>query len=432
MVSRLWHLFTRRGGFLVATQIWLGGAQKVAQVNTVTPTAANNAVYTITINSKTVTYTADGSATVAEITAGLVTAFRASTEPEFQEVTATDSTTYVTLTAATPGKPFTQTSSSTAGSLLTATATASAGPNHWGTAANWSTGSVPVDADDVIIGAGNVSILWDLDQSTIDLASFTVMAAYTGQIGNPDYADSYRQYRETYLKLGTATTVDIGLGDGPGSSLIRLHTGSNATTLRVWKMGSPTEAGLPALQLQGSHASNVLNAYSGTIGLAVNPGETAQFPTINAGYETSQSSDVQIICGSGCTLGGTITQSGGIVDATTATTTWSISGGDAILRGTATLTTLNLDGGTMTYRSSGTLTTANVGSDGTLDFSRDLRSRTVTNCYASAGARVLDPFKTVTFSNGVKCSRSGLQSGTRTTGVILDLGEHLTITPSSY
>ena len=432
MVSRLWHLFTRRGGFLVATQIWLGGAQKVAQVNTVTPTAANNAVYTITINSKTVTYTADGSATVAEITAGLVAAFQASDEPEFQEITATDSTTHVTLTAGEPGKPFTQTSSSTAGSLLTATATSSAGPNHWGTAANWSGGAVPVDADDVVIGAGNVDILYDLNQSTIDLSSLTIYAAYTGKIGNPDYNNSYREYRTTYLTLGTATVVDIGIGDGPGSSLIRLNLGTNASTVRVWKMGSPTDVGLPALQLQGSNASNVLNAYSGTIGLAVNPGETAQFPTITAGYETSQSSDVALTCGTGCTLGGTITQSGGIVDATTAVTTWTVNGGEASLRGTATLTTLNLDNGNFNYRSSGTMTTANVGSDGTLDFSRDLRSRTVTNCYASAGARVLDPFKTVTFSNGVKCHRAGVQSGSRTTGVVLDLGEHLTITPSSY
>lgn len=417
----------------MATRIWLGNAARVAQVNTVTPTAVNSETYTITINGKSVSYTADASATVAEITAGLVAAFAACTEPEFQEITATDGTTLVTLTAKSAGTPFTQTSSATnTATLVTATTTASSGPNHWDAAANWSGGAVPVDADDVVIGAGTVSILYGLDQSAIDLASLTVHAAYTGQIGNPDYNSSYREYRPTALSLGTATVVSIGSGDGSGSPLIRLNTGTNATTVNVYRMASSAQQGLPALQLQGSNAANVLNACSGTIGLAVGPGETAQFPTITVGYETNQTSDVQLTAGIGCTLGGTITQSGGIVDVTTDVTTWTINSGEGTLRGSATLGTLNLDDGVLNYRSSGTLTTANVGSDGRLDFSRDQRSRTVTNCIASGTAQILNPYRTATFTNGILLNRTGIQSGTRTSGVVLDLGEHLKITPAAY
>ncbi len=417
----------------MATRIWYGNAAKVAQVNTVTPTAVNSETYTITINGKSVTYTADAGTSVAEITAGLVAAFAASTEPEFQEITATDSTTLVTLTARTAGVPFTQTSSASgAATLTTATTVASAGPNHWGTAANWSAATVPVDTDSIIIGAGNVDILYDLDQSGIDLVALTIHAAYTGKIGLKDYNTSYREYRATYLMLATATTVHVGLGDGPGSSLIRLHTGATAATINVYRLASADQQGLPALQLQGSHAANVLNAYSGTIGLAVGPSETAQFPTIRAGYETSRSSDVQLFCGTGCTLGGTITQSGGIVDATTAVTTWTMDGGEATLRGSATIGTLTIDGGVMIYRSSGTITAANVGSEGILDFSRSQIARTVTDCTLSDGASVIDSNKTVIWTNKIRFNRTGVQSGSRSKGVVIDFGEHFGLLPSAY
>lgn len=412
----------------MATRTWYGNAAKVAQVNTVTPTNVDEETYTITINGKSVTYTSGTSCTVAEIVTGLQAAFAASTEPEFQEITATDSATVVTLTAKTPGVPFTSSSSATnTATLITAVATASAGPNHWGTAANWSGGAVPVDADSVIIPPGSPAILYDLDQSSINLASLTIVA--DAPIGNPDYNSTYREYRTTFLAFAECTVVNIDSGAG----FIRLHVGdAGASTVNVYKMGSPTETGLPALQLQGSNASHVLNAYSGTIGLAIGAGESAQFPTIRAGYETSQTSDVQILAGSGCTLGGTITQSGGVVDVTTAVTTWSMSGGEGTIRGSGTVGTLNLDAGTFTYRSSGTTTTANVGSDGTLDFSRSQLARTVTNCVASGNAIILDPNKTVTWTNGIKLYHAGIQSGTRSNGIVLDVGEHVTITPSAY
>lgn len=418
----------------MATRVWYGNAQKVAQVNTVTPGGTlGTETFTITINGKSVSHTYDGSGGVAEIVTALVAAFQASTEPEFTEITATDSTTHVTLTADTPGIPFTQTSSATGSATnTTATATASAGPNHWGTAANWSGGAVPVDNDTVLIGAGSVDILYDLDQSSIDLTLLTIHAAYTGKIGLPDYNSSYREYRTTYLTLGTATTTNIGLGDGPGSSHIRLHTGTNATTINVFRLASSSQQGLPALQLQGSNASNVLNAYSGTIGLAVNPSETAQFPTIRVGFENNQTSDVQLFAGTGCTLGGTITQSGGLVDVTTAVTTWTMDAGESTIRGSATLGTLNLDGGTMIYRSTGTMTTANVGTAGFLDFTRDIRARTVTNFVGTGNGRMKDSFKTVTWSNGLLFNRTGIQSGDRSDGFVIDLGEHFKITPAAY
>lgn len=69
------------------------GRRKTGDTVTVTPTAVNSTAYTITINGTDFTFTSDASATVAEIVTGLVAAINAGSEP----VTATNSTTHVTL-----------------------------------------------------------------------------------------------------------------------------------------------------------------------------------------------------------------------------------------------------------------------------------------------------------------------------------------------
>lgn len=57
----------------------------------------------------------------------------------------------------------------------------------WGTAGNWSGGSVPVDADEVIFdGRVAVSALTGMAQEAIDLKSLFVLPSYTGTIGAAD------------------------------------------------------------------------------------------------------------------------------------------------------------------------------------------------------------------------------------------------------
>lgn len=74
----------------------------VAQVNTLTPIVQNTALYTVTINGVDFDFTSDGSATAAEIVAGLIAAINAGSEP----VTASGVATLI-LTADQPGIPFT-------------------------------------------------------------------------------------------------------------------------------------------------------------------------------------------------------------------------------------------------------------------------------------------------------------------------------------
>jgi hypothetical protein len=85
------------------------------------------------------------------------------------------------------------------------------------------------------------------------------------------------------------------------------------------------------------------------------------------------------------------------------------------------ITTLRLDGGWVHYQSTGAIGAAIVGQQGSLDFSRDMRPRTVTACDLYGGGRILDPFKTVTFTSGIRLVRAALGS------VALDVGVDRTL-----
>jgi len=387
----------------MATLQFRGDAVAVAQVTTATP--ANVEVgdqFILTINGKQVSYTA-AAATVADVVAGLAAAVEASEIPEFTEITATDTGTEVTFTADTAGKPFTVTGSTVNGggsdtqTLTIATTTASAGPNHWDTAANWSTGAVPANGDDVYIEDSDVSILYGLDQSSVTLDSLHVAAGYTGQIGLPrtctDGSTEYAEYRDRFLAIG-ASEIQIGGGSGTGSGRIQIDTGSAAADVTVCHTASSVEDNLPAVLWKGTHGSNTLNVHDGSVGAAVLGGETATLATLrHAG------GDVGI--GSGATLT-TVERSGdGQLTIECPATTVNQSSGRTTFAGSGAVGTINLDGGRIEYRSSGTITNAVLdGPDAVLDFSGDLRDRTVTDCTLKRGT-ILDPHETVTWTNGI-------------------------------
>ncbi len=399
-----------------ATKRWRGDAAAVAQINTVTPTAFNAAVYTITINLKSVTYTADGSATVAEITAGLTAAFNAATYPEFTEIAAVDSTTLVTLTADTAGLPFTQTSSATGGTatLVTATTTAATGPNHWSDANNWSPVNVPVAADDVIVEASTVDILYGLAQSAVTLTSLTVKQSYTGKIGLPQRnAAAYDEYRATYLAI-SATTVTIGQGDGTGSGRIRLDTGVNACTLNVLNTGAAIDSGVEALLWKGNNASNAANIFEGSVGLCALAGETGGVTNLRVNGGT-------VNCGSGLTITNK-DQTGGTLTTNSNIGTLCTQNGGTHYHRNGTLASTKIDGGTLYYASPNNITLLDIGSAGTVDLSQDLRTLTCTTCNLYAGATLRDPQGRVTWTNGIDLERCSIDD------VTIDVGSHKKLT----
>lgn len=98
------------------------GLHTSKQLNTLTPVAANGATYTVVVNGNSASYTADGSATVAEITAGLTNAINSSAMAA--SVTAVDGTTALTIESDFAGEPLNIVASSTAGSISSVVTTA--------------------------------------------------------------------------------------------------------------------------------------------------------------------------------------------------------------------------------------------------------------------------------------------------------------------
>ncbi len=73
----------------------------------------------------------------------------------------------------------------------------------WGTAANWSTASVPVDSDTVQFNAGSTDVTSGLDQNAIGLTLLMISQDYTGNIGSSG----------SPLIIGSAKTRYDGGGD---------------------------------------------------------------------------------------------------------------------------------------------------------------------------------------------------------------------------
>lgn len=422
----------------MSTRVWLGHAPAVAQVTTITytDTWATDDTATLTINGKSITVTLGATQTIPALLDLLIEAWNDSTIPEFAEITATeDGTDTLTLTADTAGVPFTVSASvDTAGDGDVGSPTNSVeatGPNHWDNAANWSGGAVPVNSDDVVLANSEVSVKYGLAQSAVTLDSLVIEQSFTGDVGLPRTntdGSSYVEYRAQYLAIG-ATAFTIGKGEGSGSGRLKIDNGSVQTALNVYNSGSPAETGLPAILWKGTNASNAVTVNKGSFGAAVFPGEAATVATLRVGYTTNVTGDAVVWCGDGVTLT-TVNQSGGTLTAASTITTHNQTAGELIFSDkqdgtTAAITTLNLDAGAARYRATGTLVTANVGSDGVLDFRQDQRSRTVTNCNIYERSELHDPFKTVTFTNGVDLVRCGPLD------VMLDIGQHLTLTPSA-
>ncbi len=418
----------------MATVTWEGGAPAVAQVDrsAITDTWTTGDLITVTINGKAVVYTLTaGDTTDALILTNAALALEASTMPEFAEIAwANFADTHLEATSNTAGKPVTWTIvASTAGDGdmgAVTNITASSGPNDYSTAANYDTGTVPVNDDDLVIADSSVSILYGLDQAAVALDSLTVDQSFLGTIGLPRTntdGTSYVEYRLSYLTV-EAPLVNIGRGVGVGSGRLKIDNSNGATTLFIHNTGDRLENALGAVIWKGTHASNVMQVTKGTVSVAPFAGEVATIATLKMGFLNNPDSDAWVECGDGLTLT-TIDKSGGQLFIEDNSTTITQTGGEVTIRGIATVTTLTIDGGTGFYESSGTCATANLGGNGTLDFRRDNQARTVTNINVHSGAVLRDSAKTVTWTNGIDLIRC------RPGDVTLDIGTHQTLTPSA-
>lgn len=117
-----------------------------------------------------------------------------------------------------------------------------------------------------------------IHQVGVLLANLFVDSRFAGsKLGLPRTNPAgYDEYRPLKLELW-ATSIEIGAGQGSGSSRIKLATGDQPTSIEVIATGGGTEAGIPAVLWDGDHADNHLEVVDGEFGIALFPEDSARF-----------------------------------------------------------------------------------------------------------------------------------------------------------
>jgi hypothetical protein len=347
--------------------------------------------FTVICNTKSITYTCLSGDTAPTAAAALQALLSASTIPEFAEYNWTVNSATITATAKASGIPgvFTVAVGNGGGSgspAFTMTHTVAAtGPNDVSNAANYSTGSLPVNGDTLILNAESQSLLYNLgSQSGVTLAKRIVNPDFGGTFGLPitNASGGYPEYRATYW--AAPATLDY---ISSNSSLMQIDSGSIQTSLYV-------SAG--TLNWRGSNTSNVANVTGGTLNINPNPGDTGKFATINLSNGT--------VTGSLTTTVATINQTGGSLSLPNGWTgAASILGGLAILGGGGlTVTSLTVGNGTCVLNMGGAssiITNVTLNPGGTIDKSQNISPITFTNVTGNGG-QITDPAGAITPTNG--------------------------------
>ena len=388
----------------MATRNWLGNALAIPEIYTITVggTWVAGETLTLTINGKSVVLTIGTTVTTTEVATQIANVWNGSTlgtaytanvfgsaVGEFTESTAVAASSVVTITGDTAGVPFSMSVSetSTSGTLTLNNAQDATGPNHWTNTANWSGGSLPVDSDDVVIDRP-VSILYGLDQSSVQPASLLISSRFTGQIGLPfRNANGYEEYRDTHLKIGPTTITSSG-----ASSRIKINTGTDQTALTVTTTASASETGRAAFQFIGTNASNTVTVLGGDVGIAANSGESATVATLIQAGGT-------VTCGGGATLTTVRKQAGTLNIASATTTLVSDAGATTVSAGAHASITSN--GGTLAYTGTGTLTALVANNSASVNFDGTTAGVTVTNATVADSASLIDTSDRVTFTNPI-------------------------------
>lgn len=389
----------------MATIRWIGNAIPVAQSMKLIPaTVEVNDVlnaYIPTSTGRLVTYTAT-STVIATIVTAFTNAINNSTFAEWQEVTAVDSTTHVTVTVDTAGVPVTIVTTHTDGggagtqTFVTTYVTTAAGPKFWNDGKNWSAGAAPTTSDTAELANWSGDILYGLTNATT-LAQIDVRDTFTGKLGLPEYnSGGYAEYRDKYLAIGVAVVNVYGTG-----SRFKLNTGSGVTALNVYGTGASAETGIKTVQWLGTNTGNVVNVIKGSVAAAQRADEAAAINTLRMSWKTNQKGDADVYLGPGVTTLTTVIKSGGTLTLNSTFSTLTQTGGETYHDGTAAGGTLNVLGGTYYPRTSGTYAVVVAGSGGTLDCRQDIRSRTWTATTLRDGAVYLDPDKTVSHTTGI-------------------------------
>jgi len=391
----------------MAINKWQPTETTAAQVDTFTPVNVGiGNVFTLTMTGydgtvETVSYTA-AAATVADVTAGLETAWNTSTGTLISTLTAADGTTVLTLTADTAGVAFKVLGTATGGTadITEVNTTENAGPNSWDDPTNWSEGTIPgaTAAEDTFVENSNVDILYGLDQSGASnvLNTLHITKTYTGKIGwngSGSLIGDYLQLKTAKAFIGEFSDP----GTASGSGRIKLDFGTTACDVIVYDLANPVDSNKQAFRMLANNAAtDIKEIRSGSVGIAAGTGETSTIGDVLVSYETSRGTDAVLVVGAGVTMAD-LNCIGGQTSLKCAATNVTSKGGTLVISGTGTIGTLEVDGGAVKPVSGGTITTCKVKS-GSADFTASAEARTVTTMELTSGTLQFDR-EVVTITN---------------------------------
>ena len=258
----------------------------------------------------------------------------------------------------------------------------------FGTAANWSAGSVPALDDDVYFENSSQSCNVGVNRSGMvgEYNSVNIAQSFTGSIGTSDAA----------LQVKT-DAINIGYHNGPGapsgSPLINIDSGTVACAYTVSNAGTSADTFKSPVRIKADNSANTLVVYKGKVSVGTETSDiTTDFATISVSYSAKQTTDSDVFIGSGVTLAD-LNILGGDVVLECAATDVTIEAGTLLTTGSGAIANLFVKGGVVTSNATGTITLLDIyGGTGIVDFTKSNASREVT-------ATQLDPGGVLKFND---------------------------------
>lgn len=270
---------------------------------------------------------------------------------------------------------------------------------HWlgttsaafGTGANWSTASAPVDTDTATFNQFASGPIDGSDQSAIELAALYVWSTFIYNFGTN----------------GTPLTIDatlVQIGRESGSATAGTHSGrinlslpDIASTIEIFgtKTSAGSDSGKEPVRIKtGANANKLYFKGTGKVGIATDSiGDTAQF------------SEIALLAAGTMNVGvgTTLTkwrQTAGVGNLFGAATTLQQDAGTLYTYGAGAYTTANI-GGTAYLQSTGTITALNIAKTGTVDMLKDSRAKTITTVTMYPGATFKWDPNVITITNPI-------------------------------
>lgn len=410
----------------MAVKIWKGGAKAIVGRWSVTYSAYTSGVtYRLVINGKSVEFTATAS-TQANVTDGLVAAVQASAEPEFGEIVATNASNVLTIETAVAGTDVTFTASTDG--VPTAAITelvAPTGPNHFLNTENWVGGVLPVSTDSLEFSNSEYDCLYELENVGILVVGVSIDSTYSGAIGLPvQNPAGYREYRPRFLKLGDGSVpveLTVGLGDGRQPSRVFYDASGGRVTARVYGTGNGFGDELPVI-VKNTGDSSAVDVYAGAVHLDADSAGTVSVLRITP---AEQQSNVSVLVDEAVTLG-SIVQNGGSLECRGNASSCVCEGGTSRFVLDALCPTIEVGSGGIVYWEStqSVSTKVTVRDQGSIDFSRNAKSKSVLAGVMHSGSTWFDPLGAVQIPGGILVSGCGLED------INLDVGQGKTLSTS--